>query len=53
MKTKTLPKCTPTETKRIRKKENRKVMETEMIENCPKTKKAANFFLKCHPKTKK
>ena len=42
MKTKTLPKCTPTETKRIRKKENRKETEIEMIKNCPKTKKAAN-----------
>ena len=42
MKTKTLPKCTLTETNRIRKKENRNVTEIEMIKNCPKTKKAAN-----------
>ena len=42
MKTKTLLKYTPTETKRITKKENIKETEIKMIKGCSKTKKAAN-----------
>ena len=42
MKSKTVRKCTPTETKHITKKENRKETEIKMIKSCSKTEKAAN-----------